>query len=162
MNAGIDYGFGKTNIANETGIRFGVIPVNKVCQAWSDSSEGVYEFYCPHCGNRLETNEDQICEQCEKEISESDFWDIEAACFLYEEDNYKAYQSQNSTDIWIEKSPYYTICEFCSPCAPGAGYILNSCKNGIRAYCFGHDWFENGKAPYKVYRISDNTEVLPK
>jgi hypothetical protein len=161
MSRGIDYGLGKTNIDTDTGIRFGVIPVNEVCQAWSDSSEGIYEFYCPHCNGYLLTNEDQTCEHCEKEIKEKDFWDTEPSCFVYENNGYRAHQSNDSSDIFIEKSPFYTVCEFCSPCAPGAGYILNSSEDGILAYCFGHDWFEDGKAPYKVYRVDNNEEVLP-
>ena len=33
-------------------------------------------------------------------------------------------------------------------------------KNGIKAYCFGHDWFDYGKAPYKVFDVKTNKEVL--
>jgi hypothetical protein len=78
-------------------------------------------------------------------------------------------------DIMIIKSPYYTYAQFCSPCAPGAGYLMNWFKmeNGYspetlgieqfekmaqaagfpKVYCFGHDWFGNGIAPYPVFNV---------
>ena len=42
MTYGIDYGNRKTNIDLETGIRFGVIPMHEVTQAWCDDAEPVY------------------------------------------------------------------------------------------------------------------------
>ncbi len=74
---------------------------------------------------------------------------------------YKATQSGDDSDIFILKSPYYTRAQFCSPCAPGACYLTNPCEDGERAYCFGHDWFDDGKAPYPVFLVADDSEVLP-
>ena len=49
---GIDYGLGRTNRDPETGIRFGVIPMDDVTQAWADSSESDYGSpSCEECGN---------------------------------------------------------------------------------------------------------------
>jgi hypothetical protein len=51
---GIDYGNGKTNIDTATGIRFGVISMHDICQAWSDSAEGDYgKPTCGECGNEM-------------------------------------------------------------------------------------------------------------
>ena len=128
QNAGIDYGMGMTNRDHENGIHYGVISQHEVLQAWADSSE-------PYYGD-------------EKEIDE----DAEPLSFSFEGDGYLA-ECGDDGDIFITKSPFYTLCAFCSPCAPGAGYLMDSRKDGVKAYCFGHDWFEDGKAPYPVYDV---------
>jgi hypothetical protein len=37
----------------------------------------------------------------------------------------------------------------------------HDCQRGVRTYCLGHDWFEDGKAPYPVYRVDNGELVLP-
>ena len=32
--------------------------------------------------------------------------------------------------------------------------------DGVKTYCLGHNWFEGGIAPYPVYRVSDNVQVV--
>jgi hypothetical protein len=151
MDRGIDYGMGNTNIDKKTGIRYGVIPIVEVLQAWCESSEAYYP--CDTCEAKAEEDnrhedDDSVDEFVDCSCCEPSSWYIKD----------KEYQAEctDEIDIFITRSPYYTVCQFCSPCAPGAGYILNECKDGIKAYCFGHDWFEDGKAPYKVYRVSDD------
>lgn len=146
---GIDYGLGKTNIDSKTGIRYGVIHQNEVLQAWCDSSEPYYP--CDDCDNKPEEDEDyhSNCDFCEP------------ASFYVDGKEYKA-ESDSMGDIFITKSTYYTRAQFCSPCAPGACYLSNPCNDGEKAYCFGHNWFydtETGKAPYPVYRVSDDSLV---
>ena len=152
---GIDYGFRKTNIS-ESGIRFGVIPQNSaVLQAWSDSSEPHYNPCCPYCSNELSEIEPQVCPACEKEIVEGDF-DIEEPTSWFVDDKEYCAECGSSGDIFISKSPYFTYAQFCSPCAPGACYLLNPLEEPAennKCYCFGHDWFDDDKAPYKVYSI---------
>ena len=144
MNVGIDYGMGETNIDRETHIRYGVIPQNDVLQAWADSSEA--EYPCEMCE----------CEQGDDTCSNSDC----GSGFYLDDGEYKASQSQDDTDIFILKSPYYTHAQFCSPCAPGAGHLGTPCEDGPKTYCFGHDWFEDNKAPYPVFRVDNDEEVL--
>jgi len=159
---GIDYGCGKTNI-DTNGIRYGVIHQNEVLQAWADSSEAVYEHHCPYCGEELdiESPEEMDCPACKKSLKESD-WDFnEPSYYKYEEDGYIA-TTDDVNDIMIVKSPYYTYAQFCSPCAPGAGYLMKPLEEKIennRTYCFGHDWFEGDKAPYIVYSVETNEEI---
>lgn len=158
-NAGIDYGRGMTNIDHETGIRYGVISMHEVTQAWYDSSEA--NFGCEDCD--------------EKENGEDCCFDCSPMSYDYDGDGYSASCGEDG-DIFILKSPFYTYCQFCSPCAPGAGYLLNFFNPGngyspetlgtkqykdmaenagfIRAYCFGHDWFEDNKAPYPVFSVA--------
>ncbi len=171
---GIDYGLGQANIDKETGIRYGVINQNEVGQAWFESSEVVYpnEVFCPECGNELtlvsEGKSEQLpdsqgvsveddtyhCDHCDQDIYSSDInMEIDPVGFVFEEDGYVCSQSADDTDIFVTKSPYFTYCQFCSPCAPGAGYIMNTVENGVKAYCLGHDWFEDNKAPYPVYSV---------
>lgn len=156
---GIDYGFGKTNI-DTNGIRYGVIPVNEVLQAWCDESEAYYGApHCPECGNELDHD---VCDghtcDCGYEIK----W-VGDECYgdepisHYVDDSDLTAESDSHGDIVITKSPYYTTCGFCSPCAPGAGYLMDR-GDDCKAYCFGPDWFD-GECPYPVYRVSDNSLV---
>lgn len=75
--------------------------------------------------------------------------------FILKDGEYEA-SCDDQGDIFITKSPYFTWCRLCSPCAPGAGDIMSQDPQGEAAYCFGHDWFESGVAPYKVFRVADH------
>jgi hypothetical protein len=172
---GIDYGMGKTNIDTTNGIRYGVISLHEVVQAWRDSSEPDYgDPHCPKCGNEavgiddpavpdiddLPTDEweddgrDHACLNCCYSFYSSDAHGDEPLSHTLDDGEYIASQGGGDSDIFIIKSPYYTTCNFCSPCAPGAGYLMNTVDDGIKAYCFGHDWFDDGKAPYPVYSVA--------
>jgi len=175
---GIDYGMGKTNIDNETGIRYGVINQIELLQAWCDESDAEYgPACCPDCGNELEkvedidgadiepeaqlafddTDDEYWCMSCNKGIDDDELWDCAEPIRHYISNNGLVAECGDSGDIFVIESPYYTLAEFCSPCAPGAGYIMS--KGDIKAYCFGHDWFEGGKAPYKVYSVENDRIV---
>jgi ribosomal protein L37AE/L43A len=164
---GIDYsGGGSVNRDTTTGIHYGVISMHEVMQAWTDSSEAFYAPCCPYCGNEIAKNYEMMvkkkrCPQCKQKFDESSFDMNEPASFYLDDGEYQATQSQDDTDIFITKSPYYTLCSYCSPCAPGAGYIMDSRDEGIKAYCFGHNWFEDGKAPYPVFRVDTGERIKP-
>lgn len=183
---GIDYSGGTgVNRNKKTGIRFGVIPQGEVLQAWADSSEPDYgqpgELECPHCGK---TNDSALRwgEEIECECGESFEAEVpdmaEPQGFNYEGDGYVCEQF-DTPDIFVEESPYFTYAQFCSPCAPGACYLLNpldttepeNTPDGVsfhdvfqnnKCYCFGHDWFESGVAPYPVYSVETGQLVQPK
>jgi hypothetical protein len=87
---------------------------------------------------------------------------LDPVSFFIKDKEYMAEQTYDDPDIFITKSPYYTLCAYCSPCAPGAGYIVDSRKDGIKAYCFGHSFYESGKAPYPVYSVKTGKLVEPK
>lgn len=122
-----------TNVDPANGIHYGVISVDEVCQSWCDESTPINE------------GEDEFDEFAEP------------TAFVYMKKGYQAKQTADDTDIFITKSPYYTLCQLCSPCAPGAGYIMS--RGAVKAYCFGHDWFEDGKAPYPIYQVSDDSLI---
>lgn len=166
---GIDYGLGRSNVDANTGIRFGVIPANTVGEAWDEKSEPSYPNACPHCGQDLpEAFDREVATTypcCDNPVEAGDADYQEPSAFVYKNAEYFAVQA-DETDIFIEQSPYFTYAQFCSPCAPGACYLLNplnplGAPKSNRAYCFGHDWFENGKAPYPVFNIATQQEVLP-
>lgn len=81
---GIDYGMGTTNIDRETGIRYGVISLRYVLQAWADSSEPDYgDPHCPKCGNDAEdlTADDvYFCRECEYLFDSSEAYPDECEC----------------------------------------------------------------------------------
>lgn len=188
---GIDYGMGLTNIDPANGIRYGVIPMNSVSQAWGDSSEPDYgEPHCPKCGNPACNGEsksvqsangvtvwteqpehtedwecsgcgDYRCDDCEYLFDGDEAFGDEASAWYLGDGEYVAAQSGDDCDIFITKSPYYTFAEFCSPCAPGAGYLLSPNPDGPKTYCFAADWFDSEfePCPYPVYRV-DNDECV--
>ena len=138
---GIDYGNGKTNINTDTGIRFGVIPLNDVVQAWADSSQPWYG----------DTPEEEI-----GDFDEPINWYVDDA-------EYRA-ESDDNGDIFIIRAPFFTYAQYCSPCAPGACYLPNPLEEPDarnKCYCFGHDWFDSGVAPYPVYSVATGARVEP-
>lgn len=163
---GIDYGRGITNKNLDTNIRYGVIHHSEIGQAWYEDAEPYYKPTCPFCGNELKKGFDaKRCPACYKRIDpDRDFDNLDPISFFFEDSEYCAEQTFDDPDIFILKSPYYTYSQFCSPCAPGAGYLMNELTTkdpNNKTYCFGHEWFESGKAPYTVYRVSDDSEVYP-
>lgn len=170
-NKGIDYGLGKTNI-DENGIRYGVIHQNEVLQAWADESEPVYGIIeCNKCKHEFNLDKEHFtCPGCKND----DFDMVETETFQFKDKDYSAFQDGYG-DIMILKAPYFTYAQFCSPCAPGAVYLMsylepiNNCPAPIdkcgqplennKGYCFGHDWFDEGKAPYPVYDIETGKRV---
>jgi ribosomal protein L37AE/L43A len=186
---GIDYSLGRTNIDHTTGIRYGVIPVSQFNEFFDDMFEAEYgDPTCPKCGNTVNEkslHKDYYCDQChcndldgiDQESQEyTDLYNdtIKGNCYYSDQcfgdqpigwtgtdSNYEYSADSDCIDAFITKSPYYTHAQFCSPCAPGACYLLNPCADGPKAYCFGHDCFPSGKAPYPVFNVTDDKEVLP-
>jgi transcription elongation factor Elf1 len=150
-NAGIDYSNGMSNVNHETGIHYGVINQNKVFQSWADSNEANYgdpeEAECPECETDFTIPKDTKwgdeieCVKCGEKFTIEIPDCAEPLSFYIDDGEYLA-ECEDDGDIFITKSPYYTLCQYCSPCAPGAGYLMSPNKNGIKAYCFGHDFFE--------------------
>ncbi len=171
---GLDYGLGQTNIDPDTGIRYGVIPMHEVTQAWADSAEEHYTPTCGKCGNELPevesiqgqegipeiTGDDHYCITCKEIVHHDDAYGDEPDEIFLDDGEYKAVQDSQG-DIMILKAPYFTMAQFCSPCAPGAGYIMNPVEGGPKTYCFGHDWFDDGRAPYPVYSVETGAVVEP-
>lgn len=127
---------------------------------------------------------DYACETCEYLFGSDYAFSEEAIGYSYESDGYKLSSCLDS-DVMVLASKYFTYAQFCSPCVPGAGslnselipegyeaeagpivdvkaYHTAAQEAGYpRVYCLDHDWYETHKAPYRVFRVSDGSEVLP-
>jgi len=152
-----------TNMDVKTGIRYGVIPHMEIGQSWYDDAELIYSKpFCPYCGGSLSKSPSEYtkskCPHCKHPFEIHDDEDSQSLeGFQYKNENFEAHQIEEDPDIFVTKSPFYTLCKFCSPCAPGAGYLLN--KGDVKAYCFGHEWFDGGEAPYKIYDVKTDKEI---
>ncbi|MHC4121720.1 MAG: hypothetical protein ACYSWO_29970 [Planctomycetota bacterium] len=166
---GYDYGNGKTNVSDVrikgSGlfIRFGVISQNEVLQAWCDSSMAFYGSpHCPECGVQLD---DDVCDGHECECGYEIGW-VGDECYgdeplsFYVDDGEYSAESDSYGDIFLTKSPYYTVCGYCSPCAPGAGYLTDDGED-CAAFCFGPDWFD-GPVPHDIHEVSTGRLVCAK
>jgi hypothetical protein len=187
MAAGLDYGMGQTNIDHANGIRYGVISANgDILQAWADSSEPDYgDPTCPKCGNEArfrsvepadgaqapDTDDydqadhecpDYVCDSCRYMFGGESAYGDEPIGFTLNDREYSA-ESCLDSDVMITRSPFYTFARFCSPCVPGAGDLNNPDPDGIKAYCFGPDWYadDNGDeyVPFPIYSVADDTLV---
>lgn len=168
-----------TNHDPVTGIAYGIISQHEVAGESLDGFEPDYgkpcneEQICPACGATVAVGEDSDygdlveCADCGLgfELELPDF--AEPIAHVYEGDGY-AVQIDDYGDVWVFKSPYTTMAEKCSPCAPGAGSLPVNGKEPKgswagapeKTYCLGHDWFEDGVAPYPVYDAATG-ELIP-
>lgn len=165
---GIDYSLGTANVDHATGIHYGVIGQGTVGEAWYESAEPQYgEPTCPECGSAINQEPDDDgnvhCTVCPYTIDEhrmgEECYGDEPNAWTYDDDGYKLETCLDS-DIMVLKSRYYTHAQFCSPCVPGAGNLESECDDGPKTYALGHDWFEEGRAPYRLFSVETGEEVL--
>lgn len=175
---GIDYGMGRTNIDARTGCRYGIISLHSLGMDVIENFEPDYgDPACPKCQNALteyseywkeypEEDEgeykessscccaDFVCRDC-RMIVDSDAAYPEEPMDWYVDDEDYTLRLDSNNDVWVFKSPFYTYCQFASPCAPGAGHLDHSCDEpgAAKTYCLGPEWFEDGKLPYKAFLV---------
>jgi hypothetical protein len=170
---GIDYGMGQSNVDRKTGIRFGVIPMNALNEwAWEGVESDYGEPHCPKCGNEAIDGDipgasaddedytcsqgacgDYACESCRLFFDGEEAFGDEPIGHTLDDGEYKGTVGSDG-DLFILSSPYYTHAQFCSPCAPGAGYLLSPTdKSGPKVYCLDKSWFPDNLAPYPVYSV---------
>jgi hypothetical protein len=142
------------NYDKKENIHYGVISIHNLNEFAYDGFEPENYISCPSCGKEFdEVSENLICNNCNYETDYEEFFYNETGESIYEDDNY-ILKLDEYNDIFIIKSPYYTFCKPCSPCAPNAGYILHEDKeNGIKTYCLDKTWFEDEKTPYEYFEI---------
>jgi len=106
--------------------------------------------------------QEYTCVNCKTCYFSEDCFPDEAQGYSFEDAEYTLTDCLDS-DIFVLKSPYYTFAQFCSPYVPGAGNLNSPMdgENGAKAYALGHEWFEDDKAPYRLFRVSDGLEVMP-
>jgi hypothetical protein len=103
---------------------------------------------------------DYACESCRYLFDGGEAFPDEPLGWYIDDGEYKVVDCLDS-DALVIKSPYYTLANFCSPCVPGAGNLDSHNTDGVKTYCFGHDWFDDGKAPYPVYAVATGERVEP-
>lgn len=176
-NAGVDWGaFDGSNraIIGDRVFHYGVIPACDVLQARVDSAEWVYpewdnEFYdaadvCDVCGKTFAKHQKVKRHEFVNESAVESFNDsAEVSGFVFENGEYAAFQDGDDSDIFVTRSAFYTFSAFCSPCAPGAGYLRDArgAEDGVMTFCFDHSWYDDGIAPYGVWRVDNGTLVIP-
>ena len=181
--AGINYGsYAGSNVDHATGIHYGVIDLNSLSGYAIEAFEPDYGYAtCPKCGNaatsttyldpEIEESEgyesgvgcaDYYCANCRYIFDAQEAYPEEPLGHSYEGGEYIL--DLDSFGVWVFTSLYYTYAQYCSPCCPGAGNLDTPCtqeSGAPKAYCLGHDWFDGDKAPYPVYRVSDDSLVQP-
>jgi hypothetical protein len=180
---GLDYGLGKANIDIPTGIRYGVISINSLHDwIWEQLESEYGDPTCPKCDSNVTDSphgKDYFCEHCSgttealaedidarDDLEKFTYWSDqvfgdEPLGFTLNNSKYEAHSAFDNTCLFLTKSPYYTKAVFCSPCAPGAGDLNSTTDDGVKTFCFGHNMFEGNKAPYQVYKVSDDSIVEP-
>jgi hypothetical protein len=122
-----------TNINTKTGIHYGAISMHQVTQSWCDLSEPV---------RPEDLSDDEIA-----------VYDSQHTDYQFHDASYDIISILDS-DLLVIASPYYTFTRLCSPCVPNAGDLNNpNEESGVKTYCLGPDWFDDGVAPYKVYPV---------
>lgn len=174
MARGIDYGGGLSNRDPANGIRYGVINMNSLAHwAWESVEDDYGPATCPKCGNEAVEYDgdkhgeygghgsDYACENCEYGFMSDEAYGEQPVGRSIQDGPLMVEVGVNDGDCFVVRSEFKTRAGFCSPCAPGACHLKDACEDGEWCYCFGHDWFEDGRAPYRVFRVSDGFEIKP-
>ncbi len=167
MTKGIDYsGPGATcNRDSETGIRYGIIPADRLAHWVYDEFEAIYWRGCGHCGTEhpvgnadgedfkeCERDDDEsgqlLCLSCFKTFDEDDHYGDVPFSQEYDRDGLRM-RICNDNDVWVFMSPLIIKAGFCSPCAPGACHLESPCVDGAECYAVPREWFDDeSPCPY--------------
>ena len=178
------------NFDEKTGIRYGVISPHSISSNCDydlyegpNSTDPYYEKMRTEISlsvDNLMTDTDYVVSDDLKEQikdmilqEQSDIYENSDGQMDYSDSEYDLHVSGDNFGIFVMRSPYYTYCRNCSPCAPGAGDLnasFDSDEHEItegyhRALCLGPEWFDKGddqyarKIPYRVFRVDNDMEV---
>jgi hypothetical protein len=186
------------NFNEKTGIRYGVISPHSI-GSWSlndiydQGTDPIYESGKNDILNDIKA----LCEEYNldyERINTDSFIDEysdnyqgnDSGIMDYSDSEYDLHISGDNFGIFVMRSPYYTYCRNCSPCAPGAGDLDNpiDVDGGVprnepspvhlafksccteKTYCLGPEWFDkeddqySRKIPYRVFRVDNDQEVI--
>lgn len=170
----IDYSMGTANFDQETGMHYGVIPLNdlgegsfeEIMQNGTDVDyESAMEELKSELTRAIKSTLEDYCKAdwasiAEEVISDLDLdYESTGDCVRYRyEQNGTILKTDSSGDLWVIKSPYFAMCSYCSPCAPGAGHLLT--EGEVETYCLGPDWFDSDHPmPYQCLSVADCSKV---
>jgi hypothetical protein len=170
--SGIDYSHGLANKDIETGIAYGVIYANSL-PSWfwetveSEAEDVDYRDAISAIKDEVEgalkaTLSDYSVTADYEELAQTvlDSIDIEYentgdfVRYRYDK-NGLTFDTTSDGSIFVIKSPYYALCSYCSPCAPGAGCLES--EGSVKTYCLPTDWFndsEGNAAPYIAHEVT--------
>ena len=156
------------NTDEETGISYGVISQNSLnldaINSWYEN-DSIYDEYVEGLAEQVKTGE--ISED-EKEDRLAEYDNDYHHHYVVDDEGISAEHFENLNAWYITKSPFYTFCKKCSPCCPGAGDLdapINPDGHEVvslwdKAYCLPKEYFENENAPYRVFRVDNDGEVI--
>jgi hypothetical protein len=181
------------NFDEKTGIRYGVISpysISSNCDydlyEGPNSTDPYYERMRTEISlsvDNLMTDTDYVVSDDLKEQikdmilqEQSDDYENPDGQMDYSDSEYDLHVSGDNFGIFVMRSPYYTYCRNCSPCAPGAGDLNNPVDPvnldlaqlehiGAKTLCLGPEWFDKGddqyarKIPYRVFRVDNDQEA---
>lgn len=183
------------NYDEKTGIRYGVISPDSISdwsidEIYQDGTDPHYESAHEELTEKLndlfefiglhdEKDKEDLTDQIEN-IFNDRFESCGDGQMDYSDEEYDLHVSGDNFGIFVMRSPYYTFCRGCSPCAPGAGSLnepvdpsdeskpSGNCwiSTNEKTLCLGPEWFDKSddqyarKIPYRVFRVSDDTEVI--
>lgn len=171
-NSGIDYGCSLANIDHETGIRFGVIYANDAGpNLWEilqldgtdlDHEEAMGQITAD-IESALRSGLSGYAVSCDfAELAQTVLESVEVdyeptgdcTRYSYESsDGSLIFQTTSDGSVFVTKSPFYALCSYCSPCAPGAGYLTS--EGNVRAYCLPPAFFDSDcPMPYVCHAVS--------
>ena len=172
------------NYDPETGIRFGVVSPHSISQyALDDIYTNGTDPHYENAKNELMDDIKALCDnhginfdRVNTDSFIDEFNDHFESCgdgqMDYSDSEYTLHVSGDNFGIFVMKSPYYTYCRGCSPCAPGAGDLDNPSdvtleddgsyeSMGDPTLCLGPEWFnEDNPIPYQVFRVDNDQEVI--
>lgn len=171
------------NFDEKTGIRYGVISPHSIRQ-WAlddiylDGTDPHYESAKQEIINDLKAFCDDHGIDYDR-IDPDQFIDLALENFEnpdgqkdYSDDEYDLHASGDNFGIFVMRSPYYTYCRNCSPCAPGAGDLDSPIEKDPeyplsgKTLCLGPEWFDQEddqyarKIPYRVFQVDNDQEVV--
>lgn len=169
--AGIDYSLGKSNFDPKTKARYGLLSMNSAASWLLGEMQPDYgssiDVFCEECSNSWIVEDiscDVTCSQCGHEMPDY-FEEFDPVAWYYQDKEVFCGHSQESTELWVYRSEYFTYAQFCSPCMPGACNLdspLDHRAPNNRCYCLPHEFFEEGIAPYPVFSVKTGKIVDPK
>ena len=159
-----------SDIDPETGIRFGMINANLVGK-WYEKCDADYgEATCPKCEGKVEDideapedpwlsndgwevcGSDYCCFECKYTFEVDVAFPDVADFYFYDDGELRACHPHDDQSISMSKSPYWTWVRTVEDRADW---------HRVKTYCFGHEWFEGGIAPYLMYSVEDGSIVQP-
>ncbi len=119
--------------------------------------------HCPKCGQEVSIDDlgqyEFYCDQCNSGFRAEDVYPNKPISFHYDRDGYFLINHLDK-HILVLRSNFYTFAQLYGSPVVGAGNLESPVAEGVKTYCLGHEWFEGGIAPYPVYQVADDGQIV--